>query len=173
MEREPPEKCWVSGGLNSERVAIALGSNLGDREGAFTFAADHLARFVSNLTISRSIETDPEGEGLQDQPRYLNAVAVGDTFLNAGEVLRRLLEIEQSYGRARPYPGAPRTLDLDLILLGETVENSPGLSVPHPRFRRRYFVLAPLAEVAPDMRDPVTGLTVVELLERMKTETGS
>jgi len=156
--------------LNVEplRVAIALGSNLGDREAAFTFAADRLASFVSNLTISRSIETDPEGEGLQDQPRYLNAVAVGDTSLSAREILDRLLEIEQSYGRARPYPGAPRTLDLDLILLGETVENSPGLHVPHPRFHERHFVLRPMSEIAPEMIDPVTRLTIAELLEKLE-----
>ena len=150
------------------QVAIALGSNLGDREAAFTFAANRLASFVSNLAISHSIETDPEGEGLQDQPRYLNAVAVGDTSLNARAILDRLLEIEQSYGRARPYPGAPRTLDLDLILLGETIDQSPGLHVPHPRFRERLFVLEPLAEVASEMIDPVTGLTVAELLSRLE-----
>ena len=152
------------------RVAIALGSNLGDREAAFTFAADRLAGFVSNLTISRSIETDPEGEGLQDQPRYLNAVAVGDTSLNAREILNRLLEIERSYGRARPYPGAPRTLDLDLILLDGVVESAPGLEVPHPRFRERHFVLVPLAEIAPDLLDPVTGCSAAKLLERLKTK---
>ena len=154
------------------RVAIALGSNLGDREAAFSFAADRLAEFVTNLTISRSIQTDPEGEGLQDQPRYLNAVAVGDTSLRAREILDRLLEIERSYGRARPYPGAPRTLDLDLILLGETVENSPGLHVPHPRFRERQFVLAPLAEIASELIDPVTRLTIGELLEKLEAGSG-
>jgi 2-amino-4-hydroxy-6-hydroxymethyldihydropteridine diphosphokinase len=155
------------------RVAIALGSNLGDRDAAFTFAADRLAGFISNLTISKSIETDPEGEGLQDQPRYLNAVAVGDTSLNARAILDRLLEIEQSCGRARPYPSAPRTLDLDLILLGETVENSPGLHVPHPRFRERLFVLGPLAEIAPAMLDPVTRQNVAELLNNLRRREGT
>ena len=149
------------------RIAIALGSNLGDRESAFQFAIARLGRFLSNLEISSSIETDPEGEGLQDQPRYLNAVAVGETSLTARQVLDRLLEIEQDYGRERPYPGAPRTLDLDLILLGDTIENSPGLNVPHPRFRERLFVLGPLAEIAADMIDPVTELTVAELLNKL------
>ena len=150
------------------RVAIALGSNLGDREAAFRFAADRLAQFVSNPEISKFIETDPEGEGLQDQPRYLNAVLVGETELTARDILDRLLSIEQACGRERPYPGAPRTLDLDLILLGQTAENSPGLQVPHPRFRERRFVLGPLSEVAPGMVDPETGLTALELLVRLK-----
>ncbi len=152
------------------RVAVALGSNLGDRRAALAFALDRLSSLISNLTVSRFIETDPEGDGLQDQPRYLNAVAVGETSLNARDLLDRLLEIEKSYGRERPYPGAPRTLDLDLILLGETVEHSPRLHVPHPRFRRRFFVLAPLAEIAPGIVDPVTGLTVAELLEKLGKE---
>jgi len=150
------------------RVAIALGANLGDREAAFRFAVDRLAPFVSSLTISSFVETDPEGEGLSDQPRYLNAVAVGETSLTAREMLDRLLEIEQSYGRERPYPGAPRTLDLDLILLGDTIEHSPRLHVPHPRFRRRAFVLAPLADIAPEIVDPVKGLTAAELLKKLE-----
>jgi 2-amino-4-hydroxy-6-hydroxymethyldihydropteridine diphosphokinase len=145
------------------RVAIALGANLGDRQAALAFAIDRLSSLISNLTMSRSIETEPEGEGLQDQPRYLNAVVVGETSLSARQVLDALLGIEQHYGRERPYPGAPRTLDLDLILLGDTVEHTAGLQVPHPRFRERLFVLGPLAEIAPEMVDPVTGLEISEL----------
>ncbi len=150
-----------------KKVAIALGSNLGDREAAFTFAIDQLSALISNLTVSRFIETDPEGEGLEDQPPYLNAVAIGETSLSAREMLDHLLAIELAYGRQRPYPGAPRTLDLDLILLGETIENSAGLQVPHPRFRRRSFVLEPLAAIAPAIVDPVTKLSIAELLKRL------
>ncbi len=146
------------------RVAIAIGANLGDRRAAVAFAVEHLARLVNGLTLSDLIETEPDGEGLQDQPLYLNAVAVGDTQLTARQLLDGLLAIEQAYGRQRPFPGAARTLDLDLILLGDTLEDSPGLQVPHPRFRERFFVLGPLAEVAPDLVDPVTGSRVWELL---------
>jgi 2-amino-4-hydroxy-6-hydroxymethyldihydropteridine diphosphokinase len=149
------------------RVAIAIGSNLGDRRAAVAFAAERLRAFVTGLALSDSIETEPEGEGLQDQPLYLNAVAVGDTALAPQELLDALLSIERDYGRERPHPGAARTLDLDLILLGDTREDSPGLQVPHPRFRERFFVLGPLAEVAPDMVDPVTGLRVAELLRAL------
>ena len=149
------------------KVVIALGSNLGDRQAALDFAVARLAPLVSNLTLSSVVETEPAGEGLQDQPLYLNAVAVGHTALTAREMLDALLAIEKACGRERPYPGAPRTLDLDLILLGATIRNSTGLQVPHPRFRERTFVLGPLVEIAPDMIDPVTGLTVAQLLRKL------
>ena len=84
--------------------------------------------------------------------------------------MRPPIEGEEASGRERPFPGAARTLDLDLILLGDAREESPGLHVPHPRFRERFFVLGPLAEIAPDMVDPVTGLKVWELLRNLLKE---
>jgi 2-amino-4-hydroxy-6-hydroxymethyldihydropteridine diphosphokinase len=149
------------------KAAIAIGSNLGDRRAAVAFAAGQLASVLEGLTVSDVIETEPYGEGLQDQPLFINAVAVGQTALSARELLDALLAIEQAYGRDRPFPGAPRTLDLDLILLGDAVEWTERLHVPHPRFRERFFVLGPLAEIAPDMIDPVTGLKVSELLRAL------
>lgn len=154
-------------GRTVARAAIAIGSNLGDRYAALAFATEGLATFISGLTLSDPIETEPVGEGLEDQPLYLNAVAVGETLLGPRELLDALLALEHAYGRERPFPGAPRTLDLDLILLGDTLEDVPGLQVPHPRFRERFFVLGPLAEVAPDMVDPLTGLKVWELLRNL------
>jgi 2-amino-4-hydroxy-6-hydroxymethyldihydropteridine diphosphokinase len=154
-------------GRRTLKAAIAIGSNLGDRRAAVAFAAERLRAFVTGLEISAAVETEPEGEGLADQPLYLNAVAVGETALGPRDLLDALLAIERDYGRERPYPSAPRTLDLDLILLGDTREDSPGVRVPHPRFRERFFVLGPLAEVAPDMIDPVTGLRVWELLRNL------
>ncbi len=148
-------------------VAIALGANLGNRRAALDFAVGRLSQLFAGLIVSDYIETEPEGEGLQDQPLYLNAVAVGETTLPAGDILDRLLAIERAYGRERPYPGAARTLDLDLILLGNAIEVTSNLSVPHPRFRERFFVLGPLAEIAPDLIDPVTGLKVWELLRNL------
>jgi 2-amino-4-hydroxy-6-hydroxymethyldihydropteridine diphosphokinase len=149
------------------RVAIALGANLGNRRAAFDFALARLSSLLSNLLVSDFIETEPEGAGLQDQPLYLNAVAIGDTSLSPRELLDALLAIEHAFGRERPFPGAARTLDLDLILFGETVVDSTELAVPHPRFRERFFVLGPLAEIAPDLIDPVSGLRVWELLRNL------
>jgi 2-amino-4-hydroxy-6-hydroxymethyldihydropteridine diphosphokinase len=154
-------------GGTSRPVAIAIGSNLGDRRAAIGFALDRLSSILSSIALSDIIETDPEGEGLEGQPLYLNAVVAGSTTLDARAVLDALLDIERDYGRNRPFPGAPRTLDLDLVLLGDEIIDEPALQVPHPRFRDRFFVLGPLAEVAPDLRDPVTGLRVGELLQRL------
>ena len=83
-------------------------------------------------------------------------------------LLERLLAIELEFGRTRPYGGAPRTLDLDLILYGDAIIDEPGLQVPHPRFRERRFVLEPLAEIAGDWRDPVSGQSITELLRSLK-----
>jgi 2-amino-4-hydroxy-6-hydroxymethyldihydropteridine diphosphokinase len=94
-------------------------------------------------------------------------VIVGGTALTARALLDELLAIERAFGRDRPYEGAPRTLDLDLVLLGDEIVDEPGLHVPHPRFRERFFVLGPLAQLAPEVRDPVTGLRVCELLRKL------
>jgi 2-amino-4-hydroxy-6-hydroxymethyldihydropteridine diphosphokinase len=144
------------------RVAIALGSNLGDREGTLTAAAAQLAALLEHFTLSSRHDTAPVGVP-DPQPRYLNAAGVGFTRLGPRELLARLHDIERAFGRERSVPTASRTLDLDLILYGELVVSEPGLTIPHPRFRDRSFVLAPLAEVAPDMVDPVTGRTVRDL----------
>jgi 2-amino-4-hydroxy-6-hydroxymethyldihydropteridine diphosphokinase len=89
---------------------------------------------------------------------------VGETTMSAHALLEALLAIEDQQGRDRPYPNAPRSLDLDLILFGDLTRDEPGLVVPHPRFRQRRFVLEPLASIAPDLRDPVSGRSVADLL---------
>ncbi len=150
------------------RVAIALGSNLGDREAHLRYALQRLAGVLGGLRVSPFIETDPHG--VSPQPRFLNGAVVGDTALTARALLDALLAIEGERGRERPRVGAPRTLDLDLVLYGVETIDEPGLKVPHPRFRDRRFVLEPLAAISPEMVDPVTGLTVRELLERLSRD---
>ena len=148
------------------RVAIALGSNLGDREGYLRSAMTALQPFISNLHVSTFHDTAPVGVG--PQPTFLNATAVGETSLGARVLLDTLLAVERDLGRERPFPGAPRTVDLDLILYGDAViDEAPSLIVPHPRFRERRFVLEPLAEIAPDLAVPPDGVTVRELLARL------
>jgi 2-amino-4-hydroxy-6-hydroxymethyldihydropteridine diphosphokinase len=152
----------------ARQVAIALGSNLGERRAHIDTAVAALDKVVDGLRVSALIETDPVGTTGSQGP-YLNGAAVGWSVLSARELLARLQAIECAAGRERPYRNAPRTLDLDLILLGEEIVEEPDLQVPHPRFRERRFVLEPLAAIAPDMRDPVTGLSVRDLLARLSS----
>lgn len=146
-----------------DRVAVALGSNVGDRRAHLDYAVSKLRIFLGNLTVSRYYDTVPVGVS-GPQPLFLNAAAVGESTMSARALLEALLAIEQERGRERPYANAPRTLDLDLILFGETVLDESGLTVPHPRFRERRFVLEPLAEIAPALVDPVSRRTVGDLL---------
>jgi 2-amino-4-hydroxy-6-hydroxymethyldihydropteridine diphosphokinase len=148
--------------LDGIKVAVALGSNLGDRERYLREAVDELRSFISDLTSSTFYDTAPIGVG--DQPRFLNAAAIGATTLSARALLEKLLSIEAQFGRTRPHPGAARTLDLDLILYGDQIIEERDLTVPHPRFRERRFVVEPLAEIAPDWIDPVTKRTVDDLM---------
>jgi len=143
-------------------AAVALGSNLGDRRGHLDYAAARLSTLLGGVRVSAYIETDPVGVA-DPQPRYLNAASIGETTLSARDLLNALLAIELDRGRERRHANAPRTLDLDLILLGDLIIDEPDLVIPHPRFRERRFVLEPLAEIAPHLRDPVTGRTVDDL----------
>ena len=147
-------------------VAIALGSNLGDRVAHLTFAIGRLRAFVSGLRVSSFIDTAPV-DVPDEQPRYLNAVVAGETSFTPEELLSRLLAIERERGRERPSLRAARTLDLDLILYGDTIISTATLEVPHPRFRDRDFVMKPLAEIAPEMVDPVTGQTIAEMAAKI------
>lgn len=149
--------------MASIRVAISLGSNLGDRRAHLDYAIDALQLDLAEVAVSQFLETEPVGVG-PEHGAFLNAAVVGRTQLSARLLLERLLEIEEERGRTRPYRGAPRTLDADLVLYGDQMIEEDGLSVPHKRFRERAFVLRPLAEIAPEMIDPVTQKTIAELL---------
>jgi 2-amino-4-hydroxy-6-hydroxymethyldihydropteridine diphosphokinase len=141
------------------RAYVGLGSNLGDRAQTLRDAVDALRAEdgVEVAGVSSLVETDPVG--FLDQPRFVNGVAAVDTTLSARELLALLLEIERRFGRDReavPAQG-PRTLDLDLLLYGDSRMDEPGLEVPHPRLHERAFVLEPLAELAPGLRIPGRG----------------
>jgi 2-amino-4-hydroxy-6-hydroxymethyldihydropteridine diphosphokinase len=153
----------IAGPHDAVLVAVGLGSNLGDRTAHLDFAIARLDRLLANLRVSSYRNTSPH-DVPTPQPDFLNAAAVGFTHMSARGILSALLGIERERARERPFRGAPRTLDLDLLFYGADVLSEEGLSVPHPRLRERVFVLEPLAEIAPALRDPVSGRTVGDLL---------
>lgn len=128
------------------RAIVALGSNLGDRGAYLRFGLERLSNVVAQ---SQVFETDPVG-GPENQGPYLNMVAIVDTDLDPFALLRRLLQIEAEAERVRKVRWGPRTLDLDLLFYDDCTIQSEELTVPHPRFAERRFVLEPLAEVAPE-----------------------
>jgi 2-amino-4-hydroxy-6-hydroxymethyldihydropteridine diphosphokinase len=135
---------------------VGIGANLGDAQGAVADALARLARLPGSTLVaqSASYRTAPIDSPGDD---YINAVACLDTALPAHELLAALFDIEQAHGRERPYRNAPRTLDLDLLLYGDQVIDTPTLTVPHPRMLERAFVLAPLLEIAPGVTVPGYG----------------
>jgi 2-amino-4-hydroxy-6-hydroxymethyldihydropteridine diphosphokinase len=135
---------------------VGIGANLGDARATVADALARLAQLPHTrlLAHSASYRTAPVDSGGDD---YINAVACLDTALPAHELLAALFGIEQAHGRERPYRNAPRTLDLDLLLYGDQVIDTPTLTVPHPRMLERAFVLAPLLEIAPDAEVPGRG----------------
>jgi dihydroneopterin aldolase/2-amino-4-hydroxy-6-hydroxymethyldihydropteridine diphosphokinase len=134
----------------SHRAIVAVGSNLGDREGHLRFALGELGSIVAQ---SQVFETDPIG-GPEDQSAYLNMVAVLDTPLDPFAFLRRCQRIESAAMRQRTVAWGPRTLDVDVLFFDDVTVTSPELTIPHPLFAQRRFVLAPLAEVAPERCPP-------------------
>ena len=131
------------------RAFVGLGANLGNAAATVEWAMQQLALLSESTPAARSslYRTAPvQASG----PDFINAVAAIDTCLSAPALLQALQRIEQRAGRERPYPNAPRTLDLDLLLYGDVRLNTPDLQVPHPRMWQRAFVLLPLAEIAPE-----------------------
>jgi len=148
----------------SESVAIALGSNLGDSRGILEGAIEQLRSPLWELQQSHWYRTRAVGP---PQPDYLNGCVIGKTALEPLELLQRLFDIEHQFGRVRRERWGARTLDLDLLLYGDRILNQPQLQLPHPRLRERPFVLVPLADIAPDWRDPLSGCSIKELQEAL------
>ena len=126
---------------------------------------------VSVAGQSALYETD--GVGGPPQPRFLNGAVAVECSITAREFFGALLQIEAALGRQREERNAPRTIDLDLLLWGDAIIDEEGLTVPHPRMHERWFVLRPLADLAPDVRHPVLGLTAKELLDLLPRESCS
>ena len=147
----------------AERVYVGLGSNLGDRESHLAQAVGALRRLEGVSVLRQSRLYDSQAVGLP-QPRYLNAVVELKTTLTPRRLLSRLEAVEQKLGRTGKGLGQPRTLDLDVLLWGKRILAEPDFQIPHAEMHRRRFVLEPLAELAPQARHPVLGLTIGELL---------
>lgn len=147
-----------------------MGSNLGDRLGYLRRGVGLLKQEAGALELltSRVYDTDPVG-GPAGQEPYLNAAVVFRSGLEPAEVLELLLDIERRQGRVRLEPSGPRTLDLDLLLCDNLRLERPGLVIPHPRMHLRAFVLAPLADIAPDWVVPGLDQTVEALLAKLDT----
>jgi 2-amino-4-hydroxy-6-hydroxymethyldihydropteridine diphosphokinase len=153
-----------------KRIFLGLGSNLGNREANLGRALAELEGPRLHLLRTSGIyETEPIG--FLDQGWFLNLAAEFDTDLFPKQLLARLKRVERSMGRQRSVKDGPRIIDIDILLYGASVIQSDELEIPHPRYRERRFALAPLAELAPAMKDPVTGRTMADLLSGLKGQT--
>jgi 2-amino-4-hydroxy-6-hydroxymethyldihydropteridine diphosphokinase len=148
-------------------IYLSLGSNLGDREAMLQAAVRALESPRLHIRrLSPIYETEPMD--VPGQHWFLNQVAEAETDLFPLQLLHRTAKVEAQLGRRRLAPRGPRTIDIDILLFENSIVTTPVLEIPHPRFRARRFVLAPLADLAPELRDPVTRKTVRELLAELR-----
>jgi len=151
-------------------VYLSLGSNLGDRERLLQDALRLLhTTDLRVVRISPVYQTEPQD--VKAQPWFLNLVVEAETELFPRQLLARVQQIEKQLGRKRLAAKGPRTIDIDILLYGDSVVNAAGLVVPHPRMTERRFVLQPLADLVPELRHPVLRRTVKELLAGTQDQT--
>ena len=149
------------------KAFIGLGSNLGDREASLRQALEHMAQSPETVVVRASSLYDTEPVGVEDQPHFLNAVAQLETQLTPRQLLWNLMLIERRLGRVRTQRWGPRTIDLDMLLYEDAVIEEDDFQLPHPELSKRSFVLVPLVELEPLLVHPVTGETMLALLQRL------
>jgi 2-amino-4-hydroxy-6-hydroxymethyldihydropteridine diphosphokinase len=142
---------------------IGLSTNLNNKLQNLKIATQHLAKLGTILKESSIYQT--ESWGIDNQPDYLNQVILIDTKIPAQELITELLEIEKEMGRTREYKFAPRIIDLDILFYNQQIISSAHLTIPHPHIAERNFVLAPLAEIAPNFIHPVLKLPIKKILQ--------
>ena len=152
-------------------VYLSLGSNVGDRETHLARARERLASEDTHILRASGIyETEPRD--FPDQAWFLNQVVEIETDLFPKQLLTRVQKIELALGRVPTHPKGPRTIDIDILLYGDTILSNPVLEIPHARLADRRFVLEPLAELVPDLRHPRTNATVREMLAQVHNQKG-
>jgi 2-amino-4-hydroxy-6-hydroxymethyldihydropteridine diphosphokinase len=149
-----------------ELAYLSLGSNIGDREAALREAIHRLKTMGRVALVSSIYETEPVE--LPDQPWFLNCAIALETEKTPEQLLSEILSIEEEMGRSRIQEKGPRNIDIDILLYGGAVVESPSLTIPHPAMQQRRFVLEPLAEIAPEARNHVLGRSVREMLEALR-----
>lgn len=141
---------------------LSLGSNVGNREGHLREAIRRISTLGKIVAVSSLYETQPVE--VIDQDWFLNCAVALESDMEPAELLNQLLNIEKAMGRERVRKKGPRSIDIDIVLFGDAVVNTPELSIPHPAMAARRFVLQPVAEIAPNLLHPTLKKTIAELL---------
>lgn len=153
-------------GARPVEVFLGLGSNVGNRGANLRMAIDLLSQRVEVVQVSSTYDTEPVGS--PDQPRFLNLACHVRTGLSPLGLLTLCKGIESKLGRKPSRPNAPRPIDIDVLYYGERVMKTPKIAVPHPRLAERAFVLVPLAEIAPELKDPASGQSTTQMLAALQ-----